>query len=350
MIFVNDGTQNPAASFTVSATDGSLTTASVTVNVAVTNEFVLPASIDLGGVSETINSLTQSGATLSGTGTLTDANGATFTGGTENGSGTTLVNGPATFFDANNETFTLDGSTLELHGSAHTGAFTGDTLHLNNGARLIIDAGVTFTDAGTAFNISSSAGSGSVNVAGTYVKTGSVTTDISDAFANSGTIDAESGTLDFTGNVTNKGALKVEGGGTLMLAGTVNGTGAVSVGDNGTVEFGSSACGRPDRHLQRRVGHDQDRRSREFRRDHHRFQCDERRDRSGRVGSRPSRHLLRRERRADGHDGTVPPSAFQRAELRFHGYDGAGTGTLSFARCLHGHDAADSTPRCSPSA
>src|SRR5439155_19773365 len=141
VIFVNDGTLSPAARFTVSATDGSLTSAAVTVNVEVTNDFVLPASIDLGGVSETINSLTQSGGTLSGTGTLTDANGASFTGGTESGNGTTVVNGSATFFDASNETFTLDGRALQLHGSAHTGAFAGDTLQLNNGASLKIDSG-----------------------------------------------------------------------------------------------------------------------------------------------------------------------------------------------------------------
>ena len=193
------------------ATDGSLTTATVTVNVAVTSDFVIPASIAPGAVSETIHSLTQSGGTLSGTGTLTDANGATFTGGTESGSGTTLVNGSATLFDASNETFTLDGRTLELHGSAHTGAFSGDTLRLNNGARLIIDAGVTFTDAGTAFDISSSAGTGSVNVAGTWLKTGGGTTHISEAFTNSGIIDDQSGTLDIAANVTNNGAMKVGG-------------------------------------------------------------------------------------------------------------------------------------------
>ena len=92
-------------------------------------------------------------------------------GGTESGSGTTIVNGPATFFDANNETFTLDGRTLELRGSGHTGAFSGDTLQLNNGAAFKIDAGVTFTDvtaSGSAFNIASSAGSGTLNVAGTF--------------------------------------------------------------------------------------------------------------------------------------------------------------------------------------
>ncbi|WP_283806453.1 VCBS domain-containing protein, partial [Bradyrhizobium neotropicale] len=243
VIFVSDGTLNPAASFTVSATDGSLTTVPVLVNVAVTNDFVLPGNINLGSVSETINSLTQSGGTLSGTGTLTDANGATFTGGTENGSGTTIVNGLATFFDANNETFTLDGRTLELHGSGHTGAFSGDTLRLNNGASFKIDAGVTFTDAttsGTAFNIASSTGSGTLNVAGNYDKTGSGTTIVSTAVNNSGVIDAKAGTLDLAGSVTNTGTLQADSGGKLLVAGSVTGSGAVTVGNNGTVEFGAS--------------------------------------------------------------------------------------------------------------
>lgn len=41
VVFVNHGTLSPTASFSVSATDGSLTTAPVTVNVAVTNDFVI---------------------------------------------------------------------------------------------------------------------------------------------------------------------------------------------------------------------------------------------------------------------------------------------------------------------
>jgi large repetitive protein len=243
VIFVNDATQNPSASFTVSATDGSLTTAPVTVNVAVSSDFVIASNVDLGGVSETINSLSQSSGTLTGTGTLTDANAANFTGGTESGGGATIVNGGATFFNAGNQTFTVDGRTLELHGSAQSGAFAGDTLHLNNDAVLKIDAGVTFTDAsasGTAFNISSSAGAGTVNVAGSYEKTGGGTTAISTALTNTGTIDAKAGTLDLAGSVSNTGTLKAEGGGTLLVAGNVSGTGAVIVGNDGTVEFGAN--------------------------------------------------------------------------------------------------------------
>ena len=64
VIFVNDATQNPAASFTVTATDGSLTTAGMAVNVAVNSDFVITSNVDLGGVSETIHSLSQSGGTL----------------------------------------------------------------------------------------------------------------------------------------------------------------------------------------------------------------------------------------------------------------------------------------------
>ncbi|MGJ4953912.1 VCBS domain-containing protein [Bradyrhizobium sp. HKCCYLS20291] len=243
VIFVHDATQNPAASFTVTATDGILTTAGMAVNVAVNSDFVITSNLDLGAVSETIHSLSQSAGILSGTGTLTDANGATFTGGTESGSGTTVVNGLASFFDAGNETFTLDGRTLQLHGSAQIGALSGETLHLNNGAVLEIDAGVTFTDAavgGSAFTISSSAGTGTVNVAGSYEKTGGGTTAISTALTNTGTIDAKAGTLDLAGSVTNSGTLKAESGGTLLVAGNVTGSGAVIVDANGTVEFGGN--------------------------------------------------------------------------------------------------------------
>ncbi|WP_306577633.1 VCBS domain-containing protein [Bradyrhizobium sp. SRS-191] len=245
VVFVQDATQTLSASFTVTATDGSLSSAGMTVNVAVSSDFVITSNIDLGSVSETIHSLSQSGGTMSGSGTLIDANGATFTGGTESGSGATVVNGLATFFDANNETFTLEGRTFELHGSAQTGAFAGDTLRLNNGAVLKIDAGVTFTDAsasGAAFNISSSAGTGTVNIAGSYDKVGAGTTAISTALTNTGIIDAEAGTLNLAGSVSNAGVLKAESGGKLLVSGNLDGTGAVTVGENGTVEFGGAVA------------------------------------------------------------------------------------------------------------
>jgi hypothetical protein len=179
-------------------------------------------TLDLGGGSDTAASLTQSGGTLTGTGTLTVSGAATFSGGTESGSGTTVVNGAATFFTAGNQSVTLDGRTLDLKNSTQTAAFSGDAIHLNGGALLVVDTGVTFTDnstgsGGAAFTID---GNGTLKVLGTYAKAGRGATDISAAVVNSGIIDVQAGAL--------------------TLSGAVTGTGTVTIGPEGTVAFGAS--------------------------------------------------------------------------------------------------------------
>jgi hypothetical protein len=211
--------------------DGSYGVSSTTVSGGAAN--LLGASTSLGAVtisggtlnlsggSDTAASVTQSGGTLTGTGTLTVSGAATFSGGTESGSGTTIVNGAATFFTASNQSFTLDGHTLDLKNSTQTAAFSGDAIHLNGGAQLVIDTGVTFTDKGTgsgaaAFTID---GDGTLKVLGTYAKAGGGATDISAAVVNSGTIDVQAGTL--------------------TLSGAVTGTGTVTIGPDGTVAFGA---------------------------------------------------------------------------------------------------------------
>ncbi len=241
MLFVGDGTAGATVSFTVTATHGTLTSAPVTVNATVSGDLVLPGDINVFGHTESIHSLTQSGGTLSGTGVLTDAGTASFTGGTENGGGKTIVDGAATLFSAGNQTFTLDNRTLELAGSGLLGAYAGDTLHLDNGASFIIDAGATFTDAsaGGTFDIASGAGTGSVTVAGSYLKTGSGTTHIAEGVTNTGIIDVQSGTLDISGDVANNGTLRVESGGSLILAGAITG-GNINVGSAGTLEIDNS--------------------------------------------------------------------------------------------------------------
>ena len=140
VLFVSDGTSNATASFTVTATDGSLTTAPVTVNATVSAAFVLPGDITVYASSETISTLTQSGGTLTDAGTLTVSGATTITGGTETGGGTTTADGSTSFFNAANQTFTLDGSTLKLatSGTVTINAFSGDVINLNNSADLVV--------------------------------------------------------------------------------------------------------------------------------------------------------------------------------------------------------------------
>ncbi len=231
-VVFSGGTTTLDGSYGVSPLDGSYVS-STTVSGGAANLLgastslgavtISGGTLNLGGGVETALSLTQSGGTLTGTGTLTVSGAAAFSGGTESGSGTTIVNGAATFFTSSNQTLTLDtGRVIDLKGSAQTGAFSGETIHLNGAAQLIVDTGVTFTDRGTGsgaigFTID---GNGTLKVFGSYAKTGIGTTDISAAVVNSGTIDVQAGTM--------------------TLSGAVTGTGTVTIGPDGTVAFGAS--------------------------------------------------------------------------------------------------------------
>ena len=199
----------------------------------------------------TTGALTQSSGLLNGTGILTISGLSTLSGGRESGSGTTIAQGGALFSTTN---FSLDGGrTLQLGGASTA---TGTSVQINlNGAdpstglsdtgsgNLTIASGATFNDQTTASGLTiltSSHGSGDTgatsvfNNFGTFTKSGSaLTSTISTTFNNTGTVEVQTGTLDFSNAVTGTGAYTI---GTVSNGATLEFDSSVAAGATVTFE------------------------------------------------------------------------------------------------------------------
>ena len=194
--------------------------------------------------------LTFLAGTLGGTGTLTTNGQLDWSGGLMTGAGVTTVNGPFNLSGlvAINSNRTLNNtSTATWTSSAGLGIRTGTGSIINNsgtwdaqtgdGAAIVnyyLGAAPTFNNSGT-FRKSAGAGTTSVNI----------------AFANTGTVDVQTGTLNVSGNYAQTaGITKLTGGaltsttniaiqgGTLAGTGTV--TGPVVVSGSGALAPGLS--------------------------------------------------------------------------------------------------------------
>jgi hypothetical protein len=197
--------------------------------------------------NSTISNFVQSGGTLSGTAalTLTGSNNQ-WTGGTWNGTGQVIV--------APNSSLTLDKNPLTI---------TGGWSLTNNGiitqtaaAPLTVDGGTSITNnANTTFNTASNVlysgnggPAGSFTNSGTFLMTGNGTSKVGLGFTNSGTLQINSGTLEFiqdlkqTAGVTflNGGNLRDDGGvGFTITGGTLYGGGTITaakVDNYGTID------------------------------------------------------------------------------------------------------------------
>src|SRR6185437_2500747 len=192
-------------------------------------------------------------------------------GGTQNGSGTTIAQGGATFTSTG---FILDGTrTLQLGGTS-TATGTNVQIQLNGSSSpgsgiLTIASGATFNDETTSGGLSILASSfgtdpgttAVVNNRGTFIKSGSAATStISTTFNNTGTVNVQSGTLvlsvggtDAGGSYTGSGTIQFNGGtrtldglssigtanatfsnGTTTLSGTYNVSGTTTI-NGGTI-------------------------------------------------------------------------------------------------------------------
>jgi hypothetical protein len=112
---------------------------------------------------------------------------------------------------------------------------------------LTIATGATFNDETTSSGLSivafneggtDTGATATVNNEGLFIKSGSATTStISTLFNNTGTVDVQSGTLQFNDSVTNDGTVEASNGGDLVIRGALNNVGgSVSIQD-GTVEL-----------------------------------------------------------------------------------------------------------------
>ena len=194
---------------------------------------------DLGSTSASATSLTQTGGTLSGTGTLRVTGAMSFTGGSESGSGRTVAqNGVSIATNINNAlTITLDnGRILELQGTSTASGNSAHTINMNGGA-LVIDANSIVNDDtdfggnGQGVDISSIGGTPVVTNYGTYEKTSSSTqSTINVAFStNNGNVLVQSGTLDLAAGGTDVGATYEAGAGTIKFGGSTRTLDATAV-------------------------------------------------------------------------------------------------------------------------
>ncbi len=194
-------------------------------------------TITLSG-NASVFTFTQSAGTLTGAGTLTASNDFGWSGGTQSGTGTTKIPVGAMWnLTSNAPNMVLDGRTVNLDGTAN---FTGSASALLNNGATINNAG-TFLFAndnklgsnGGASTFNNLVGSVFRKVSGTAVtEIGSqVNGDV--AFTNAGTVEVQSGTLQFSDTFTQSAGITIFSGGGIASAGGMTFAGGVVTGSGG---------------------------------------------------------------------------------------------------------------------
>ncbi|HEV2521280.1 MAG TPA: Ig-like domain-containing protein, partial [Candidatus Acidoferrales bacterium] len=172
---------------------------------------LMSGTLTFNNASFTIPSpLNQSGGVLTGTASLTLTAPFTWTSGTVSVTGTVTANGG---INLNGFGVTLTTGTL-INGNNQTATMSGanSSLFFSNNAVFSNPAGSTFN----LQNDNSISGSGTFKNAGTFTKSPTVgTTFVSVIFQNSGTVNATTGTLSFSGGYTQTGGLTSVNGGAL---------------------------------------------------------------------------------------------------------------------------------------
>ncbi|WP_304439300.1 Calx-beta domain-containing protein, partial [Anabaena sp. 4-3] len=208
---------------------------------SVNNLSITGGTLSLNGIqdSETEN-FTLSNGTLTGTGNLTVKTGGTFnwSGGTQSGTGTTIIQGTANL--SGNAKF-IDTRTIETQGTV---TWTGGDIYGANGA-------IWNNTATGVFDIQSDRsfyhwyGNRPIfNNAGILKKTASTgTTTIGAALNNTGLIQVQTGTLNLQGGGMSSGVFRAENGASLVFSGgnynftggSLIGEGVISITGSGTV-------------------------------------------------------------------------------------------------------------------
>ncbi len=166
-------------------------------SVNVGSASVTTGTLNFDGVPVTVGSLTNSGGTLGGTGSIAAGN-LTWIGGTVRGSGGLAVNGPT---NLNGGGKTLDGRTLDLNGTV-TWDGSG-LLTLTNDAEINNNAAMTV---GNDFQIFGAAGANAFVNSGSFTKSGGTGVgSIAVPFTNGGAVNVDAGTLRLTSFPGNSG-------------------------------------------------------------------------------------------------------------------------------------------------
>jgi len=241
----NNGTYDLNSGATVSGA-GTTTIPSGTVNFNAGSSLTTAVSMSGGvlnlttGGTVTLPSLTQSGGVLAGTG-IVDITGAfTWSGGTQDNVGVTNANGGLTLSSGGSKILN-NGRTLNNVGMA---TWTDGEFFIGNGAAFTNTMTGTFDiqHAGTR-NFGGGVGGGStVNNAGAMTKSagGSITT-VNAGFNNTGTLNANNGTLRFTSSFTQTAGSTTLNGGNFdggitfnFSGGTLGGVGTITGNVNNT--------------------------------------------------------------------------------------------------------------------
>jgi len=198
--------------------------------------------IEISGATVTVNapvtmdpSVTFSSGTINGTSTLTTAGHLTWTGGTMTDAGVTQADGGVSFSGAGNKIL-FNGRSLRLGDDS---TWSGGPLQFHAGAAITNESGNVFTNTFDGSLSITLSGIGGLNNEGTFTKSGGtgVTNFDGGVFLNNtGTVNANSGTITLQGGVT-------QHSGTTLTGGTWNVTNGASInittGSNITTNQGS---------------------------------------------------------------------------------------------------------------
>jgi len=224
---IDDVTINVPDVQTVTVSSGNNTVNSI----AVTGDATLAltgGTLSINGSSNLTN-FTQSGGTLSGTGTVNISGPANWTGGTMDGSGNTIANAGLIISGGENH-FLTGGRTLESNGTAiWSNALA---YHYNNNGYYYTTQGPIYAGGGAAITnngtwldqnsldnqiINNGGFQSNFNNNGVYTKSGNSTTSIGIGFnnASTGVVNVDAGNLMLTSSFTNQGAITVASGATV---------------------------------------------------------------------------------------------------------------------------------------
>ncbi len=251
--FTDGGTVQFSSGYTFGATS-TISTANVifsggTTNLAgtysATNTTLSGGTLTAGSSPITLGTnFTQTGGTLSGTGTVTITGsaslGSTNAYALESGIGTTDLKGTSTLSGSNvGYYFALDGGRVLQNDGTLT--WTGGPIDMGSnpfgtavgGSTIVNSLGAIFNDA-VAYSIVNGTGTNVFNNAGTFETSfASGTTSIGVTFNNTGIVEVQTGTLDFSNAVTGTGAYTI---GTASNGATLEFDSSVAAGATVTFE------------------------------------------------------------------------------------------------------------------
>ncbi|MBS0448361.1 MAG: hypothetical protein JSR59_20740 [Proteobacteria bacterium] len=198
--------------------------------------------------ASSIGSLSFSGGTLAGSGSLSVAGPSTWTGGTMSGPGITTFNGPVTL-SGNSDSRVINGGRIVnfLDATTWTNSPGGDNAFgaINASGGAVLNNFGLWTDliSSNPSTIGANGGGATFNNFAAYIKTGTSTTTVAAVFNNIGALGVEVGTFTLIDGGTSTGLIDVGIGATLnFAAGTYTLSNMIAGLGTGTLQVSGSAA------------------------------------------------------------------------------------------------------------